>query len=134
MLERVRGTEKRGMVTALGWYATKHAIGVYGAEPGPTSWAEPRASLQPAIDAMPHPAFAERPEGAATVETYTIVHDRSGGPEHGVVIGRLEDGRRFLSLVDGDRATLEDLESREGVGRPGRVRPGDDGVNRFVVG
>lgn len=94
----------------------------------------PRASLQPAVDAMPHPALAERPDGPATIETYTVIHDRSGGPERGIVIGRLDDGSRFLALMDGERAALEDLESREGVGRPGRVRPGDGGVNLFVLG
>jgi len=134
MLERVRASGRRGMVTALGWYVTKHAIGVYGPEPGPTSWAEPRPSLQPTLDAMPPPELVERPEGPATIETYTIVHDRSGAPERGLVIGRLADGRRFLAVVDGDRAVLEQLEAREGVGRSGRVRPGDDGVNRFLLG
>ena len=135
MLERVRATPgRRGLVTALGWYATKHAIGVYGTEPGPTSWAAPRASLQPGLDAIEHPALAERPAGPATIETYTVAHDRSGAAERGLVIGRLDDGRRFLAVVDGDRAVLEELEAREGVGRKGRALPGDDGVNRFVLG
>ena len=32
------------------------------------------------LDAMPHPALAERPDGAATIETYTVMHDRGGAP------------------------------------------------------
>jgi acetyl-CoA C-acetyltransferase len=134
MLDRVRerpGT--RGLVTALGWYSTKHAVGIYGTEPGPDPLLRSARSPQPEVDAIPHPEVVENPEGDATIETYTVAHDRSGAPERGIVIGRLSDGRRFLAAVDGDRAVLESLESREGVGRPGRVSPGGDGVNRFVV-
>jgi len=135
MLERVRSTPgTRGLVTALGWYVTKHAIGIYGTEPGPQPWHRGGVSPQPALHAMPHPELVESPEGPATIETYTIAHERSGAPERGVVIGRLGDGRRFLAVLDGDRSTLEGLEAREGVGRAGRVYPGEDGVNLFVLG
>lgn len=132
MMDRLRerpGT--RGLVTALGWYVTKHAIGVYGTEPGPEPWQAPASSLQPAIDAMPGPEVVQRPEGPATIETYTIAHARGGEPERGVVVGRLADGRRFLAALDAERADLESLEREEGVGRSGRVVPGGDGVNRF---
>jgi acetyl-CoA C-acetyltransferase len=138
MMDRLRAAPgTRGLVTALGWYVTKHAVGVYGTEPGPEPWASsaPEASLQPALDAMPSPEIAERPEGAATIETYTVAHERGGEAERGIVIGRLDaDGRRFLALIDGDRADLESLEREEGVGRAGRVTPGTDGVNHFRLG
>lgn len=134
MLDRVRerpGT--RGLVNALGWYVTKHAVGVYGTEPGPDPLLTGARSPQAEVDAIPHPELASRPEGEATIETYTVAHDRSGLPERGIVIGRLADQRRFLAVIDGDRAVLEELESREGVGRRGRVRPGEGGVNQFVL-
>lgn len=132
MMDRLRETPgKRGLVTALGWYVTKHAIGVYGTEPGPAPWRAPEGSLQPAIDAMPSPEVVESADGAATIETYTVAHERGGDPERGIVIGRLDDGRRFLAVIDGERAELESLEREEGVGRRGRVSPGADGVNRF---
>lgn len=135
MMDRVRATPgTRGLVTALGWYVTKHAIGVYGTEPGPEPWQAPQESLQPEIDAMPSPALVEQPDGPSTIETYTIAHGRGGDPERGIVIGRLGDGRRFLAVLDGDRADLEGLERAEGVGRTGRVAPGGDGVNRFRLG
>jgi hypothetical protein len=37
------------------------------------------------------------------------------------VIGRLDGGGRFLANTPNDRATLEELLAREGVGRMGRV-------------
>ena len=132
MMDRLRAEPgKRGLVTALGWYVTKHAVGVYGTEPGPEPWSAPEASLQPAIDAMPSPEIAERAEGPATIETYTVAHERGGDPERGIVIGRLGDGRRFLAVIDGDRADLESLEREEGVGRAGSVTADADGVNHF---
>lgn len=132
MLDRLRAAPgTRGLVTALGWYVTKHAVGVYGTEPGPAPWRAPAGSPQAAVDAVPHPALVERPQGAAVIETYTVAHARSGEPERGIVVGRLPDGRRLLAIVDGDRADLESLESAEGVGREGSVRTGDDGLNRF---
>jgi acetyl-CoA C-acetyltransferase len=134
MLDRLRAERgRRGLVTALGWYVTKHAIGIYGTEPGPLPWRAPAGAPQAELDAMPHPALALEANGKASIETYTISHDRSGAPERGQVIGRLDDGRRFLALLDGDRAALESLEAAEGVGRPGRVRSGEDHVNRFTL-
>ena len=135
MLDRLRAARgQRGLVTALGWYVTKHAIGIYGTEPGPLPWRAPEASPQAGLDAMPHPALALRADGRATIETYTVTHDRAGAPERGLVVGRLDDdGRRFLAVLDGDLAALVSLEATEGVGRAGQVRSGEDGVNRFVL-
>jgi acetyl-CoA C-acetyltransferase len=136
MMHRLRATRgQRGLVSALGWYVTKHAIGIYGSAPGPLPWRPPARAerLQAELDAMPHPTLSERPDGAAVIETYTVVHDRGGAPQHGLVIGRLDDGTRFLATLEGDRAALESVERAEGVGRRGRVRAGDDGVNRFSL-
>lgn len=135
MMDRLRERPgARGVVTGLGWYVTKHAIGVYGSDPGPEPWQMPVAPLQHVLDAMPSPELAEQPDGAATIETYTIAHARGGEPERGIVIGRLGDGRRFLAALDGGRSELESLEREEGVGRTGRVAPGGDGANLFRLG
>jgi acetyl-CoA C-acetyltransferase len=133
MMDRLRATPgTRGLVSALGWYLTKHSVGVYGTEPGPRSGASFRTAEvdQAALDRAAHPALAHEAEGRASIETFTVLHERDGAPARGIVIGRLADGRRFVAHTPSDRSVLEGLESAEAVGRPGSVAHAD-GVNRF---
>jgi len=134
MLERVRAEPgSLGLAHALGWFLTKHGLGVYSAAPPPHGWRHVGGrDLQGWVDALPHPAIAAEPSGRGTVETYTIVHGRDGAPERGVVFGRVDDGRRFVARLLGDRAHLEALERDELVGRTGRVR-GDGQANVFEL-
>jgi len=121
-----------GLVTANGWYLTKQSTGVY-------STARPRAPferqdpgvLQRQIDALPHPAVTETPQGPARIETYTVVHRREG-PFMGIVIGRDAADRRFAALTPNDPATLAGLERGEQVGRTGQVGPGPGDTNLFT--
>ncbi len=128
MMDRLRAAPgAKGLVTALGWYITKHAIGIYGTEPPARPFAPTDgAALQRAIDVDPAPALVETPSGRATIETYTVLHDRAGAPVRGIVVGRLEDGRRFLANTPGDRAVLDALVAREAIGRTGTVRRDGD--------
>jgi acetyl-CoA C-acetyltransferase len=127
MAERLRASPgSRGLVTALGWYLTKHAAGVYASgEPAPAP--ETDEIQAPTSDPVP---IAQRAEGAATLETYTVLYERDGAPTRGIVVGRLEDGRRFVANLPEDRALLEAFVASEGVGLRGRVRP-LEGTNRF---
>jgi acetyl-CoA C-acetyltransferase len=122
-----------GLVTANGWYLTKHATGVYSTQPGAHDWhrADPKID-QSAIDAEPHPTVVDDPSGAATVETYTVLFDRDGAPERGIVIGRTADGARFISNTPPDRPTLESMTTHEMVGAPGAVvHDAASGMNIF---
>jgi len=132
MMEKVRGKPGSfGLVTANGWYVTKHALGIYSTTPTKGSWRrEDPKSYQKDIDAMPHPEVETKPEGEGTVETYTVMHDR-GGPKMGIIIGRLGNGKRFIAHTPHDAATLNDLMERETLGRRGRVTAGDK-TNLFV--
>ena len=116
-----------GLVTALGWYLTKHAAGVYGAAPPPPGRARPAS--EPRLEPAPPPA--EAPLGPGVVETYTVLHGRDGAPERGIVVGRDAEGRRFVANTPADRALLEDLETREAVGRSGKLSGEADGRVRF---
>ncbi len=120
-----------GLVTALGWYLTKHAVGVYSAAPkdGPFVREDP-APRQAELDAGRAPELVREPSGPARIETYTVLHDRDGAPVRGLVIGRLDDGRRFLAAAPDDRALLEGLVAREAVGLRGLVGA-RDGLARF---
>ena len=121
-----------GLVTANGNYVTKHSFGIYSTTPTKGAWKrqEP-AKLQAEIDALPKAPFTETPSGAATIETYTVMHGRNG-PDYGIVVGRENSsGRRFIANPPADPAILTDLQEREGLGRPGSV-VSRDGHNVFT--
>ncbi len=122
-----------GLSTANGWFLTKQSVGVYSTRPIEGKWERQAPSMiQARIDALPHPEIVEKPEGRATIETYTIVHGREG-VRMGIVIGRDQQGRRFIAQTPDDPAVLRDLESREGVGRIGSVGPHPDGVRNLFI-
>jgi acetyl-CoA C-acetyltransferase len=121
-----------GLVSGLGWYMTKHAVGIYGATPPARPWErQVRATRQAAIDATPHPTCVENAEGRAEIETYTVLHDREGVAHEAIIVARLENGDRIFANVDPDADLLAMLEREEMVGTPGHVRAGADGRNRF---
>ena len=68
--------------------------------------------MQKAIDSAEKPLFKENPEGNCKVETYTVVHSRKG-PEKGIIIGRLEDGTRFLANTEKDPGVLEYMNEKD---------------------
>jgi acetyl-CoA C-acetyltransferase len=124
MMDALRGKPgASGLVTANGWYLTKHAAGVYSSAP-PSREPQPEPPASSARHAEGAVRVSESPEGLGTVETYTVVCDRSGAPESGIVLGRLDSGERFLARTDGDRALLEHWMTSEAVGTRGRVRAG----------
>jgi len=106
-----------GLVWANGGFATKHSFGVYGTRPPPAGFR--RASPQDHIDAGPRREVAppEVAAGPATVEAYTVMHDRAGQPETGLAACLLADGRRAWGTTT-DRDTVEVLCDGEWVGRP----------------
>ncbi len=83
-----------GLVWANGGYTTKHAFGVYGTEPPAAGYRHDHP--QDEIDAMPRREIALPAEasGPATVEAYTVMHDRDGAPERALATCLLDDGRR----------------------------------------
>ncbi|MHB8594432.1 MAG: acetyl-CoA acetyltransferase, partial [Acidimicrobiales bacterium] len=107
-----------GLVTGLGWYATKHAIGLWSTTPPGHGFRH--GSPQAEVDALPQRAPASDLEGDATVETYTVVHDRDGRPELGILALLSPDGRRaWGNITDAD--TLCGLMTEEGCGRKVRL-------------
>jgi acetyl-CoA C-acetyltransferase len=88
-----------GLVGANGGFMSKYSVGVYCTTPA--GWVSDRsAELQAAVGSWAAPAVAEHADGWATIETYTVRHDRDG-TRTGIIIGRLEgDGRRFVARGD----------------------------------
>lgn len=107
-VERCRGRPgSKGFVFANGGYLTKHSFGVYSTSPAAGWMRSDPATDQGGIDAITSPGFTESPTGEGWIETFTVVHER-GLPVSAIVIGRLDDGRRFLSqMVEGLEAFID---------------------------
>jgi acetyl-CoA C-acetyltransferase len=75
---------ERGLVWANGGFATKHAFGVYSTEPPAAGFRH--TTPQDRIDALPRRSVVLPGDaaGAATVEAYTVLHDRDGAPERAI--------------------------------------------------
>jgi acetyl-CoA C-acetyltransferase len=134
MVEKLRANPgKKGMCTSNGYYVTKHGIGLYSTTPTEGAWKrENPANYQAELDAMDHPRVEEKPNGAAKIETFTVMHGRNG-PEFGIVMGRLDaDDARFVSHVTAE-ADIQSLLNQESLGRPGTVENTDTGLNIFTL-
>lgn len=106
-----------GLSTALGWYATKHALGVYGNEPP----ARPFAAFTPDPE---HPApRAVAPPGAHTgvAETCTLIYDRGGDPSYGILFAILDDGRRAIGHTN-DPEVMAAIAGQDILGQPVELR------------
>jgi acetyl-CoA C-acetyltransferase len=122
-VERLReNPEARALVTGLGWFATKHSVGVYSAQRPSGEWqrTDPQAD-QAALDAMDSPPQAPEPAGDATVEAYSVAFGREGEPEQSIVIGRLSGGERFIANTPADRELMWSMTREEFVGQKGSV-------------
>lgn len=85
-----------GLASALGWYATKHALGMLGNGPPLRAF----AMVEPSVAQTP--ARAVVPAGArydATAETATVIYERDGSPSYGILFALLDDGRRVLGMT-----------------------------------
>ena len=115
-----------GLVGANGGILSAYSAGVYTTEPA--DWApDESAKLQAEVDAGPAVARAERAAGAATIETYTVRHDRDG-TRAGIVIGRLTaGGDRFVATADPDL-----LSTGEPIGAEVCAETSPEGVTRVT--
>jgi acetyl-CoA C-acetyltransferase len=133
IVERVRRCRSEpdgvGLVSGLGWYITKHSLGLWSATPPPTGWQTPdMAEAQSAIDdtslAVASPADAS---GRATIDGYTVVHDRDHGPSWVPIFARLTDGRRVAARNDNPEVA-ETMSQEMWVGHQVAVRQADGHV------
>jgi acetyl-CoA C-acetyltransferase len=116
-----------GLVTANGGYVTKHALGLYSTEPPPAGFKA--ADVQHDVDALPTREACEDPDGAATIESWVVVHDRDGAPERAMAACLLDDGRRAWAASDDADIVAELRSGAEQIGRA--VKLGPDGSLRL---
>ena len=127
-VQRVRcDRQSYALIGANGGIMSKYATGIYSCRPADWSSASCWTTLPPAA---PSTEVASSYEGAAVVESYTVVPRR----EHrlGAVVARTADGRRLVAAPD-DEAAMAVLDRGEPFGQAIAVRPGDTGRNLFTL-
>jgi len=122
-----------GLVTGLGWYITKHSVGLWSSSPPPNGWRRPdlrkaQADIDAgALDLVPSADAV----GRAVVEGFTVLHDRNDGPIRVPVFARAPDGRRVIACSD-DRELAGALSGGMLVGETISLVP-DDACARFEI-
>jgi hypothetical protein len=80
------------------------------------------------------PALELAYAGPATIETFSVVHDRDGAPAYGSVVGRTPAGARVFGRVDmADTDFVARLESLDAspVGLAGQISVSEDGLQAW---
>lgn len=101
-----------GLCTANGGYLTKHAMGLYSADPPPDGFRYD--DVQPTVDAEPTRRAAVDHVGSGTIEAYTVMHDHDG-PTVALTAVRTAEGERAWGRSD-DPALMEAMCETEHVG------------------
>ncbi len=119
-LLRGHDTRRLGLATGLGWFVTKHALGLYGSTPPPSGFR--RADTGPAqarIDASAvETALDVDHDTRATVLGATVIRDAEGTATGAPVIARLPDGRQ-MALAPADDEVTEAMSTQDGPGLVG---------------
>lgn len=116
-----------GLTSGVSYYMSKHAIGLYSAQPPPRGWQYADTSAaQKELDAT-IPEVASDAEGHAVVDAFTVEHDKESGPVRAPVYATLPDGRRVVA-TPADPSLPKELSGRSIVGEKIHVRNGEGGV------
>ncbi len=112
IVERIRTHPSlKAMVVAIGGMNTKPSFGIYGTSEPARPWGErDDRAIQREIYSEMLPEPAAQAEGELEVEAYAINYGRDCRPDWGIVMGKLDDGRRTLAFIDGDAESLEALK------------------------
>jgi len=129
MVEKLREAPgELGLVGANGGFLSKYGAAVLSTTPARWRPCE-HERLQRRLDAAPKPRVAHIANGAGRVLSYTITYAK-GIPSLVVIVGELDDGRRFLAN-NADPATLAEAIENDPLGKRVVVTRRAEG-NRFA--
>ena len=112
-----------GLTTGLGWYVTKHSIGLWSTTPPEGGFSKPDlADAQGAIDATALAQAAADTAGPATVAGWTVIHDRDSGPATVVAYATTPEQQRVAVRRD-DPSLAAELSGGQLIGRTITVVP-----------
>lgn len=118
--------EATALCTAIGWYCTVHAFGVYSGTPPAGGFRS--SNPQDRIDALPSIRLDREHTGPVTVESYTVRYSRDERAEVGLVACRTPAGARAWG-ASRDPTTLAALETEDLLGADAHLEP--DGLVRL---
>jgi acetyl-CoA C-acetyltransferase len=131
MVDVLRADPARiGCTTALGWYISKHATGIWSASPPDRGFRRAdKAAGQARVDARPRREPAGLIDGEVTLEATSVAFERDGTPSLGIVTALTADGRRAVANTrDPDLLGAFTTEAHEGM----TIRIGNDGTTNTV--
>jgi len=120
-----------GLVSALGWYCTKHSLGLYSTEPRVTYARADAGATQREVDALPTRLTAGAYTGVGEIEATAVVHDRDGAPTVGIISALTPDGHRVLANLR-DVDSLLDMTQHPWEGHAARITT-DDTTNTLLA-
>jgi acetyl-CoA C-acetyltransferase len=120
------GRAESGLLYGQGEFVTKHHA-LFIARHAPKIPLQIHYNLQHEVDRRRGlvPPLLTTYRGSCTVETHTVIYDRSGEPQHGIVIARTTNGERIMARVLASDTNAIDLLSdckRSPIGQTGRIR------------
>lgn len=99
-VELLRAGADRALLTGNGGWFSKHSALVLAGRPGDGFRTD---DVQAQVDALPSRPTPPMRAATATIETYTVLYDRAGAPERGVLACLADDGtRHWAHLTDAD--------------------------------
>jgi acetyl-CoA C-acetyltransferase len=120
-----------GCTTALGWYISKHATGIWSASPPEHGFRRvDAAASQARVDARPRREPAGLVDGEVTLEATSVAFERDGSPSLGILTGLTSDGRRAIANTrDPDLLHAFTTDAYEGK----TIKLGNDGATNTVA-
>jgi acetyl-CoA C-acetyltransferase len=115
-----------GLLTAVGWFLTKHAAAVLTAAPPVRPYRH--ADVQAEVDPLPRRHVTGDHRGTATVESWTATYDRDGTPSVAVATCLLPGGSRAVAVSTEPGAVAAVVEA-DPIGAPLRL----DGDGSFTL-
>jgi len=134
MVRRLREGAGCGLLYGQGEFVTKHHALVLASRPPPRPLQSWSVSVQAQADKRRGavPPFLVEATGPASLETFTVIFDRDGAVNHGVVILRTTDGARTLARVPaaaGDTLRLLTDLDHTPLGIDGALTSNTDGIS-----
>ena len=125
MMDKLRAKPgTKGLCTSNGWYVTKHGLGLYSTTPREGKWErEKPATYQAEIDAR-NTRRSRKSRTARRRSRPTRSSTAVAAPNSRSFLGRMADSdARFVAHTPNDPATLQDMLTRDQLGRPAPVSP-----------